>query len=97
MNDIESSRNARIKKQSNNFISDNDDIIRQLSQITSNDDKSFESSLTSKNIPILYDMNYYPDVINNNLSKKDRNFYANKNFKNSTENENILVFTIIII
>ena len=91
MNNIETSRNTHMKKKSNNFISDNDDIIRQLSQITSNDDKSFDSYLTSKNIPILYDMNYYPDVINDNLSKKDRNFYANKNFKNSTEDENILI------
>ena len=93
MNDIETSRNTHMKKKSNNFISDNDDIIRQLSQITSNDDKSFDSYLTSKNIPILYGMNYYPDVINDNLSKKDRNFYSNKNFKNSTEYENISINT----
>ena len=64
MNDIENSRNLRKKQQTNNLSSDNDDIIKQLSQITSNDDKSFESSLTSKNIPILYDMNNYSDVIN---------------------------------
>ena len=45
MNDIENSRNIHKKKQTNNLSSDNDDIIKQLSQITSNDDKSFESSL----------------------------------------------------
>jgi hypothetical protein len=55
MKDIENSRNSNIKKGNSNFSYDNDDIIKQLSQITSNDDKSFESSLTSKNIPILYD------------------------------------------
>ena len=86
MNDIENSRNLRKKQQTNNLSSDNDDIIKQLSQITSNDDKSFESSLTSKNIPILYDMNNYSDVINNN-----RNLYKNKNIKKTLDEENILI------
>ena len=86
MNDIENSRNLRKKKQTNNLSSDNDDIIKQLSQITSNDDKSFESSLTSKNIPILYDINNYSDVINNN-----RNLYKNKNIKKTLDEENILI------
>ena len=86
MNDIENSRNIRKKKQTNNLSSDNDDIIKQLSQITSNDDKSFESSLTSKNIPILYDMNNYSDVINNN-----QKFYKNKNIKKTLDEENILI------
>ena len=86
MNDIENSRNIHKKKQTNNLSSDNDDIIKQLSQITSNDDKSFETSLTSKNIPILYDMNNYSDVINNN-----RNLYKNKNIKKTLDEENILI------
>ena len=86
MNDIENSRNIRKKKQTNNLSSDNDDIIKQLSQITSNDDKSFESYLTSKNIPILYDMNNYSDVINNN-----QKFYKNKNVKKTLDEENILI------
>ena len=45
MNDIENSLNSNRKNKNSNLSSDNDDIIKQLSQITSNDDKSFESSL----------------------------------------------------
>ena len=92
MNDIENSRNFRKKNKNNNFSPDNDDIIKQLSQITSNEDKSFESSLTSKNIPILYEMNNFSkDVTNNNLSEKKGNFHIIKNFKNNSEEENTLI------
>ena len=64
MNDIENSFNLNMKKKNSNLSSDNDDIIKQLSQITSNDDKSFESSLISKNIPKYYEIKNYSKDIN---------------------------------
>ena len=87
MKDIENSRNSNIKKGNSNFSYDNDDIIKQLSQITSNDDKSFESSLTSKNIPILYDKNNFSKDINSILS--ERNKYQNE-IKNMKKNPDLL-------
>ena len=91
MNDIENSRNLNSKKHNNNFSSDNDDIIHQLSQITSNDDKSFESSLISKNIPTLYDINNCSKEINTNLSKRNNNYGEIKNLKKNIDEENILI------
>ena len=88
MKDIENSRNSNIKKGNSNFSYDNDDIIKQLSQITSNDDKSFESSLTSKNIPILYDKNNFSKDINSILS--ERNKYQNE-IKNMKKNPDLLI------
>ena len=88
MKDIENSRNSNIKKGNSNFSYDNDDIIKQLSQITSNDDKSFESSLTSKNIPILYDKNNFSKDINSILS--ERNKYQNE-IKNMKKNPDYLL------
>ena len=88
MKDIENSRNSNIKKGNSNFSYDNDDIIKQLSQITSNDDKSFESSLTSKNIPILYDKNNFSKDINSVFS--ERNKYQNE-IKNMKKNPDYLL------
>ena len=88
MKDIENSRNSNIKKGNSNFSYDNDDIIKQLSQITSNDDKSFESSLTSKNIPILYDKNNFSKDINSVFS--ERNKYQNE-IKNMKKNPDLLI------
>ena len=88
MKDIENSRNSNIKKGNSNFSYDNDDTIKQLSQITSNDDKSFESSLTSKNIPILYDKNNFSKDINSILS--ERNKYQNE-IKNMKKNPDLLI------
>ena len=89
MNDIENSLNSNRKNKNSNLSSDNDDIIKQLSQITSNDDKSFESSLISKNIPKYYDINNYSKDIN--ISKKNKNIYETKNLKHSLDEENPLI------
>ena len=60
------SRNVSNENKKNFPEQDNDDIIKQLSQITPDDDKSFESSLMmTKNIPKFYE--YKCD--NNGLSK----------------------------
>ena len=92
MNDIENTRNVYIKNKNNNFSSDNDDIIKQLSQLTSNDDKSFEYSLMSRNIPFLYDMNNLSkDFINNNISEKNTNFLGIKNLKKNPDEERLLI------
>ena len=58
--------------------------------MTSNDDKSFESSLILKNIPMIYDMNNFSkDNNNNNLS--NRNMYGISNLKNSPVKENSII------
>ena len=89
MKDIaEIGRNYSYKKKNNNISSDNDDIIKQLSQLTSNDDKSFESSLISKNIP-------YLDDINLNISEKNNNDLNNvkdtRNLKKNIEKGSSLI------
>ena len=89
MNDIENSLNSNRKNKNSNLSSDNDDIIKQLSQITSNDDKSFESSLISKNIPKYYDINNYSKDIN--ISKKNKNIYEIQNLKHGKDEENPLI------
>ena len=52
------SRNKSNNNRNSNMEQDNDDIIKKLSQITPNEDKSFESSIISKNLPKFYDINY---------------------------------------
>ena len=93
MNDIENSLNPNRKNKNSNFSSDNDDIIKQLSQITFNDDKSFESSLILKNIPKYYDMNInnFSNDINDNISKRNKNIYENQNLEHSIDEENPLI------
>ena len=91
MNDIENSLNSNRKNKNSNLSSDNEDIIKQLSQITSNEDKSFESSLISKNIPKYYDMNNYSNDININISKKNKNIYEIQNLKHGKDEENPLI------
>ena len=91
MNDIENSLNSNRKNKNSNLSSDNEDIIKQLSQITSNEDKSFESSLISKNIPKYYDMNNYSNDININISKKIKNIYEIQNLKHGKDEENPLI------
>ena len=92
MNEIKNKRHSYKSNKNNNTSSDNDDIIQQLSQLTSNDDKSFESSLITKNIPILYDINnYYSKGINNNLSERNKNLNSIKNLKKNSEEENLLI------
>ena len=44
MNDFENSINSSRRIKNNNTSSDHEDIIKQLSQMTSNDDKSLDSS-----------------------------------------------------
>ena len=90
MNDIENRKKLYKKNRNIACSPDNDDIIKQLSQITSNDDKSFESSLILKNIPMIYDMNNFSkDNNNNNLS--NRNLYGISNLKNSPVKENSII------
>jgi len=90
MNDIENRKKFCGKNRNLDFSPDNDDIIKQLSQLTSNDDKSFESSLISKNIPIMYDIkNFSKDTNNNNLT--NRNIYELTNRKKSPEKENSIM------
>ena len=90
MNDIENRKKLYKKNRNIACSPDNDDIIKQLSQITSNDDKSFESSLILKNIPMIYDMNNFSkDNNNNNLS--NRNMYGISNLKNSPVKENSII------
>jgi len=90
MNDIENRKNLYKKNRNIACSPDNDDIIKQLSQITSNDDKSFESSLILKNIPMIYDMNNFSkDNNSNNLS--NRNMYGISNLKNSPVKENSII------
>ena len=91
MNDIENSLNSNRKNKNSNLSSDNEDIIKQLSQLTSNEDKSFESSLISKNIPKYYDMNNYSNDINIHISKKNKNIYEIQNLKHGKDEENPLI------
>ena len=95
MNDFENSINSSRRIKNNNTSSDHEDIIKQLSQMTSNDDKSFDSSLISKNIPRYYDINNNCSKdINNNLSRKNKNIFEIQNLKQSIEKENILTNNI---
>ena len=91
MNGIENRRNSNRKIKNNNLSSDNDDIIKQLSQITSNDDKSFESSLITKNIPILYDINNKSKDVNIKLSERNRNLNSIKDSKKNLDEDNLLI------
>ena len=95
MNDFENSINSSRRIKNNNTSSEHEDIIKQLSQMTSNDDKSFDSSLVSKNIPKYYDINNNCSKdINNNLSRKNKNIFEIQNLKQSIEKENILTNNI---
>ena len=91
MNDIENRKQLYKKNRNIACSPDNDDIIKQLSQITSNDDKSFESSLILKNIPMIYDMNNFSKDNNNNNNLSNRNLYGISNLKNSPVKENSII------
>ena len=63
---------------------DNDDIIKQLSQITPDDDKSFESSLMmTRNFPKFYDYKY-----DTNRLSKDSNIFPSNFPQDSINKEN---------
>ena len=77
------SRNSPNENDINYPYQDNDDIIRKISQITPNEDKSFESSLMqTKNIPRFFD---YKNE--DNFFSKDSNIpYNEDNSTNTNKN-----------
>jgi hypothetical protein len=91
------------KSNDNSFISrnnrksntdqDNDDIIKKLSQITPNEDKSFESSIVSKNLPKFYDMNYFSKDSNITPFFDNKELFGENNCddKNTSQKNNKLL------
>ena len=66
-NSFENIKNKREKNKKSYLESDTEDIIRQLSQITQSDDKSFESSMmNTKNFP-----KFYENISDKNKLSKD--------------------------
>lgn len=84
------SRNESKNNKNDNSEKDNDDILRQLSQITPSEDKSFDSPMITKNLPKFFDYK----INTNDLSQKNSNPFTSiqESIKQNTyENDNSII------
>ena len=85
-------KNGLDKNRESNFEQDSEDILREISQIVRNEDKSFDSPvIISKNKPIFNDYNIDIDQLakDNNISSFSSN-YEKHNKRNFIKNEKTL-------
>ena len=85
------SRNTSKNNKKDNSEKDNDDILRQLSQITPSDDKSFESPMISKNLPKFFEYKSINNLPKNENKNQEKNEQKSNDKDNSLTNNKYLI------